>query len=789
MKNNESVVELNKKNDIIENLNNKSKEINELNEKYEKENENLKSELIDVIDKNATLMENYSELKNENTTYQNEIKKEKEQNENALQEIEAVKFKYNESVDKLKEKDEEIDNFKKEYEKKCTEFEKLIEDEEKIKNELNEKNCKLEEAKTQAEENKNKINELMSQLNEKIISINDFKEQLEKKESEIEIIENQLKNNLTQHQKDIDSKDNLIKELTEKVKCNEEIKNNIIDSPKLLNLDKSQELEKLREELRKLKLNSITEKNRWEAVISQLRDELAKAREGLSIPSILLSSSPKIYHSSNSESEGSNNSLAFTSPVEFSILESKYQSVILQLKEKIEKLKNSTPTSYNVSFLYSKDYEMMKKNYDKLKEKSDKYDELIKKYNINESDLLPENNIESEESKEISEPTLKLVNLIEEDEKDKNIIIKNKDYEKSIIDINKIIEENENEKKKIKEIYQQEKENSKKVIEDIKNELLEKNELINNYQNRYKDIIDYLENTILNEIYNKNENDAYSINQLIDEYKNKISKDEKFKQESNFMDIMNIIEKSVKIFIDEKDKLKSSLEEAHKIIDLQHEKIESVNEENNNLLEIMNKEKIRKDQEKLELEYSLTPSNNDSKYSLIESLPKSSISKNIENDSSNNLIHNSSGLGLSKLNSTTFNNSIVSLDPNLKNQIDSIINSNINNSIDPVNLKSVLNSLYDKYNILEQTYHLVNQRLEYQKSANQDIKKMIVTAQIGKTFDNNIINNNEKLDKNNDELIMKKYCDILEKNNELSIELEQKQMIIDNLQETLNNNK
>jgi hypothetical protein len=95
-------------------------------------------------------------------------------------------------------------------------------------------------------------------------------------------------------------------------------------------------------------------------------------------------------------------------------------------------------------------------------------------------------------------------------------------------------------------------------------------------------------------------------------------------------------------------------------------------------------------------------------------------------------------------------------------------------------LKTMLNSLYDKYNILEQTYHLVNQKLEYQKLANQDIKKMIVTAQIGKALDSN-------KNKSNNDLIMKKYCDLLEKNNELAVELKQKQLLIDNLQESLNN--
>jgi len=67
--------------------------------------------------------------------------------------------------------------------------------------------------------------------------------------------------------------------------------------------------------------------------------------------------------------------------------------------------------------------------------------------------------------------------------------------------------------------------------------------------------------------------------------------------------------------------------------------------------------------------------------------------------------------------------------------------------------------LYEKYNVLEQTYHLVIQRLEYQKSANQDIKKMIVTAQIEKALDNN----NEKYNKSNNELIFKKYCNLLKK--------------------------
>jgi len=625
---------------------------------------------------------------------------------------------------------------------------------------------------------------MMSQLNEKTTSIDNFKEQLEKKETEIEIIENKLKENLVQYQKDLNTKNNLIKELEEKVKYNEEKnrKNDMIESPKLLNSDKSQELERVKDELRKLKLNSITEKNRWEAVISQLRDELAKAREGLSIPSILLSSNPKIYHSSNSESGSSNNSPTFTSPIEFSVLESKYQSVILQLKEKIEELKNSTPASYNVSFLYSKDYEMMKKNYDKLKAKSDKYDELIKKYDIDENDLLPESNSENESDKEISEPNFNMEELIKG--QTKNVEINEKEnHEHQIINIDKIIEEKENEKKAIEEIYKKEKEDNKKIINDIQDELLEKNKLITDYQNKYKNIINYLENTILDEIYDKNENDENSINLLIDEYKNKISKDEIFKQESNYMDIISIIEKGVKGFINERDKLKSSLEEAHKIIDLQHEKIESVNEENNNLLEIMNKEKIKKDQEKLE--YTLTPINNDTKDSLIKSLSKINLSKNIENDSTNNLIHTSSGLGINKLNSsTTFNNSMISLDSNLKEQINSIVNTNSEDSIDSLKLKLILNSLYDKYNVLEQAYHLVNQRLEYQKSANQDIKKMIVTAQIGKTFDNN--NNNEKFNKNNDELIMKKYCDLLERNNELSLELEQKQIIIDNLQESLN---
>jgi len=126
---------------------------------------------------------------------------------------------------------------------------------------------------------------------------------------------------------------------------------------------------------------------------------------------------------------------------------------------------------------------------------------------------------------------------------------------------------------------------------------------------------------------------------------------------------------------------------------------------------------------------------------------------------------------------------MISLDPILKDQINTVINTNSEGNINTIKLKSILNSLYEKYNVLEQTYHLVNQRLEYQKSANQDIKKMIVTAQIGKTLDNN----DEKYNKSNDELIMKKYCDLLEKNNELTIELEQKQLLIENLQESLNN--
>jgi len=128
---------------------------------------------------------------------------------------------------------------------------------------------------------------------------------------------------------------------------------------------------------------------------------------------------------------------------------------------------------------------------------------------------------------------------------------------------------------------------------------------------------------------------------------------------------------------------------------------------------------------------------------------------------------------------------MISLDPNLKDQINSVINVSDDEaglSSDSKKIKLILNSLYDKYNVLEQTYHIVNQKLEYQKSANQDIKKMIVSAQIGKTLDNN-----ENENKNNDELIMKKYCDLVERNNDLSIELEKKQMIINNLQESLNN--
>ncbi|KAG4097022.1 hypothetical protein H8356DRAFT_1425681 [Neocallimastix lanati (nom. inval.)] len=136
-----------------------------------------------------------------------------------------------------------------------------------------------------------------------------------------------------------------------------------------------------------------------------------------------------------------------------------------------------------------------------------------------------------------------------------------------------------------------------------------------------------------------------------------------------------MIEKGVKSYIKEKEELKSSLKEAHKIIDLQHEKIERVNEENNNFLNI--------------IKYSLTPSNNNSKHSLLRSMV------------------------------------------------------NLSKALKMNQLKSILNSLYEKYNVLEQTYHLVIQRLEYQKSANQDIKKMIVTAQIEKALDNN----NEKYNK------------------------------------------
>jgi len=58
-----------------------------------------------------------------------------------------------------------------------------------------------------------------------------------------------------------------------------------------------------------------------------------------------------------------------------------------------------------------------------------------------------------------------------------------------------------------------------------------------------------------------------------------------------------MIEKGVKSYIKEKEELKSSLKEAHKIIDLQHEKIERVNEENNNFLNIISIEKIKKDPE------------------------------------------------------------------------------------------------------------------------------------------------------------------------------------------------
>jgi hypothetical protein len=333
----------------------------------------------------------------------------------------------------------------------------------------------------------------------------------------------------------------------------------------------------------------------------------------------------------------------------------------------------------------------------------------------------------------------------------------------------------------MKEILKEEKDNNQKMIDNIQKELSNKNKLVNDYQNRYENVMNYLENTILNEFYNKNENMEHSINHLIDDYKSKNSND-KSKKEFDYIDVLNIIEKGVKSFIEEKEELKSSLEEAHKIIDLQHEKIESVNEENNNLLDIMNKEKIKKDQENLE--YSLTPSNNNSKHSLLGSISKVNLSKNIENESTKSLIHSSSNIGINKLNlSATFNNSMISLDPILKDQINTVINTNSEGNINTIKLKSILNSLYEKYNVLEQTYHLVNQRLEYQKSANQDIKKMIVTAQIGKTLDNN----DEKYNKSNDELIMKKYCDLLEKNNELTIELEQKQLLIENLQESLNN--
>jgi len=438
---------------------------------------------------------------------------------------------------------------------------------------------------------------------------------------------------------------------------------------------------------------------------------------------------------------------------------------------------------------------MMKKNYDKLKAKSDKYDELIKKYDIDENDLQPTSidEIENEhKGKNIlpiteTENKKEKVNCINNDENCNEDENHKKNNDVNEINVNEIQEnlrkEIINESKKNEEISQE--------LEKVQKELIEKNKLIDNYQNQYKDIVDYIENNVLKEIYEKNEynnlnnintdtNEDDSIKKLIEDYNNNKSCINEENQRFINKDVINILEKSVKSMIKEQDKLNSSLEEAHKIIDLQHEKIESINEENNNLLEIMNKEKIRKDQDKLE--YSLSPGNNDKKHLLIESLAKFNSSKNNDNELSTNENLSSSGIGMNKLNiSSTFNNSMISLDSNFKEKINSIINTSNDENDDTKKIKLILNSLYDKYNVLEQSYHIVNQKLEYQKSANQDIKKMIVSAQIGKALDNN-----EKLDKDDDELIMKKYCDLLEKNNDLNIELEKQQIIIENLQKSLN---